>query len=378
MTDSAAARRAAPPDLFFEPAGPGDDVQIRALLRTQPLGGQVRLALEREPDHRLAAGIEGHRHHTLVLRRQSTGQVLGLCSRAVRQVWVNGRRRNLGYLGQLRAHPSLKRHVASLLVEGFAACERTRRSDELPYDLTAIVADNRAARSLLENASRRIDGLPAYRAFCEFVTLMIPVGRQRRAPRREACPVSMESIAECLQRNGRRFQFAPVWTAADLADETRCRGLRPDDFIVRHQGGRVTACLARWNQGAFKQAVVRGYSGRLRRYRCPINLVATLTGRPRLPRVGEPIKLACISHVAIDDDDGEGLIELIEEARRRSTGIDYLALGLAEANPMLAAAQKHFGGRSYRSVLYLVHRPGAEAAIELVDGRTPHVEVATL
>jgi hypothetical protein len=367
-----------PTDLLFEPAEPDDDAQIRALLRTQPLGGQVQLAFEREPDYRLAAGIEGHRHHTFVCRQESTRQVLGLCSRAVRQVWVNGKQRNLGYLAQMRGHPSLKRHIARLLVDGFTACERTRRSDELPYDLTAIVADNRAARSLLENASRRLDGLPAYRPLCEFVTLMIPVGRQHGAIRREARPVPMDSIADCLQRNGRRFQFAPVWTAADLCNEIRCRNLRPEDFIVHRQNGRVTACLARWNQGAFKQAVVRGYSGQLRRYRHLVNLFAALTGRPQLPRVGEPIRFAYLSHLAIDNDDDERLIELIEEARRRSSGLDYLALGLAEASPMLAAAQRHFGGRSYRSVLYLVHRVGNEAAIEDLDRRTPHVEVAIL
>lgn len=365
--------------IAVEPAGPDDDAAIRALLRGQPMGGEVLLSLEREPDARLAAEIEGDRHHLFVARETGTGSVLGVCSRAVRTVWVNGEARRIGYLGQLRRDPRLSQRLR-VFADGFAACDATRQPDELPYDVTSIVADNAQARGFLERASRRFRRLPTYRPFCEFVTLMIPVSRRtarRGAPPRPA-PPSTAAVAECLERNGRRHQFAPVWTPADLESDARCRGLRAEDFFVRRDGERVTACLARWDQNAFKQAVVRGYSGRLRRFRWLINAACAVTGHPGLPRLGRPINFAYLSHVMVDGDDGEVLAELVDEARRHSDGQDYLLIGFAATNPMLPVLQQRFGARSYRSVIYLVHRSGAEAEIERLDRRTPHLEVATL
>ncbi len=45
------------------------------------------------------------RHDTIVVRDRRTGELLGTGSRAVREVWLNGVRARLGYLGQLRVVP---------------------------------------------------------------------------------------------------------------------------------------------------------------------------------------------------------------------------------------------------------------------------------
>src|SRR5262245_37849848 len=111
-----------------EPATPSDDSGIRALLREQPLGGAMRITMEREGDSRLAADVEGGPHHLFVVRQVGTGKVVGLGSRAVWSVWMNGSPAKVGYLGLLRRGPELAGRVR-LLAEGFAACDRTRQAD---------------------------------------------------------------------------------------------------------------------------------------------------------------------------------------------------------------------------------------------------------
>lgn len=360
----------------FEPARPGDDAGIRRLLREQALGGEVRISLEREPCADFAAGIEGERHHTVVARDSSTGDVVGLGSRAVRRVWLNGEPVRIGYLGQLRRAPALEGRI-KLLAAGFAELEKTRRPDELPYDLTGIIADNRAARRLLEYG---LPGLPAYRPLCEFTTLMFSGrSRLRRGPARvqRGSDEMLPAIAACLQRNLCRYQFAPVWQVEDLRSSVRTRSLRAEDFFVLLDGSRVIACLARWNQCDFKQAVVRGYAPRLKRWRPAINAAYSLTGHPRLPDLGQALDFAYLSHVGVDGDDPGLLVELIQAARA-GRELDYLVIGLATGNSMFAALRKSFRAWAYPSVLYLVVPPGVEDPLGELDGRVPHVEAATL
>ncbi len=124
-----------------------DEPAVRALLR-EPMAGSIRVALQREPDLRVAAGIEGHRHVQLVARDGIDGHVIGTCSRSVRRLWVNGQQTRVGYLAQLRR--SGTRGGRHTLREAYKACEALRTADELPFDLTTIIADNHAARRLLE------------------------------------------------------------------------------------------------------------------------------------------------------------------------------------------------------------------------------------
>jgi hypothetical protein len=365
-----------------EAARPEDDAALRALLRAQAMDGAIRLTLEREPALRLAAEVEGERHYTVVLRQPESGRILACGSRAVRLAWVDGRPARLGYLAQLRRLPAaigFRRALAA----GYAACEASRRPDELPYDLTAVVADNRAARRLLE---RGLPGLPIYRPWSELVTLVLPVGgpRRRRPTAVERGTAELlPAIAACLERNLRRHQFAPAWTASDLASPVRTRGLEAADFcVVREPGGgdRIAGCLALWDQRAFKQVVVRGYAPALARLRPLVNAVSWLRGGPRLPVPGGPLALAFLSHLAVDDDRPELLIELVRAARQAAArrGLDYLSCGLAEGNPMLPALRRAFRARALTSIVYLVHRREAEPRLALPDGRCPHLEVAVL
>ncbi len=369
-----------------EAARPGDDSGIRELLRGRAMGGLIRLTLEREPDYRHAAAVEGERHHTVVARERDTGRVLGMGSRAVREVWLDGRRARMGYLAQLRFGPEL-RAGRRLLAAGYLSCDRRRRPDELPFDLTSIVADNAPARRLLE---RGLPGLPRYRRFCRLITLTIPTLRRpwirTGAPEGEesrphqASEADLPAIVRCLDRGLRRYQLAPAWNEDDLRSPTRTRGLMADDFLVVTSGDdRVTGCVAIWDQRSFKQVVVRDYALALRRLRPLVNLALTAGRRPRLPPPGSTLELAYLSHLAVVGDRPGVAVELIRAARREAArrGLDYLSLSLAETNPMLPAIRRAFGARELASVLYLVHPAGA--ALSLPGGdRCPWAEAALL
>lgn len=369
-------------DVVVELARPEDDPQIRCLLRSQAMPGRVCLALQREPNAFLAADIEGDIHHTIVVRQARTGKIIGMGSRSVRSVYINGRPIRLGYLGQLRRDPvCLGRR--QLLVKGFALCRELRRDDELRFDLTSIIADNSMARAIL---TKGMPNLPFYVPAGQVLTKMLPVRRVARRPPTNHVQVlpatesHIPDIAACLQRNLSRYQFAPHWTVDDLRSEQRTRGLSIEDFLLAVRGDRVVGCAAVWDQRSFKQVVVAGYAPTLARWQWLINGAATVMGWPLLPPPGAVLPMGYLSHIAVDNNDPKTLELLVRHGCHAAAcrGLEYLATGMAEQNPLLAAIRACGRGHEYRSILYLVHWGDAVATIGELDGRIPHVEVAVL
>ncbi len=376
--------------LRFDLAVPGDDAELRRLLRENPMGGVISVSHEREPSFADALSIEGDRHQVAVARARD-GKIVAMGVRSVADVFFNGRPARLGYLGQLRVEAAYRRR-RGLFVDGYAFLGSQRGEDELPFDLTSIMADNTVARRFLAGGVRR---LPRYQAWEPFVTLLVGLrgagghGRSRGIRIEPGSAQRLQALVDCLQRNGRRYQLAPQWTARDLLCPRRSRGLNLCDFHLAIQGGRVIGCLARWDQRRFKQSVIRGYAPGLGRWRSAINLAAPWAGMPRLPAVGDSLDSVFLSHMAVDGDDPNVLGCLIEVARRkaRSQGASCLVMGLAARNPMLVSVRQMFRHRAYESVLYLVDWRsvgGAETTrdtqnpLSSLDGRVPHVEVAVL
>lgn len=358
-------------------AGDGDEAEIRRLLRESAFAGQVSLSLEREPDSRLAAKIEGDTHESLVARERRSGLVAGIAARSIRAAFVNGAPSRVAYLGQLRIDARFRRS-RGLLEAGFDVC---RRSHGGLLHLAAIVEDNAPARRLL---ARRLPGWPRFDVIDTLVTVAIPVrfAGAMAAAGVELRPGSRErrdDILACLARNGRRYQFYPEWTREHF-DGPRLRGLRDRDFIVGLSGGRTIGCLAVWDQRGFKQAVVRGYSPALGRSRWLVNLLSPLLRTPRLPGVGRPLAFAYLSHAAADEDDERTLISLVAAAcvDARARGLEYVAIGLPARSPALAAVTRTFAHRCYRSLVYLVTWPEGEALATSLDGRPANPEIALL
>ena len=372
-----------PEDFRIDVAGPGDDDDVRRVLRANPMPGAFALAFTREPSFLHAAGIEGETSETILARDLASGQVVGTGSRAVAAAFVDGQRARLGYLSQLRVDEPYR--GMGLLEAGFAKIRELHDADPVPLYATTIIEGNaRAFRAL----TRGRFGLPTYREREVMTTLALLVPRLRRRPPRAdsrfeviaARDEHVGDIAACLQRCYRRYQVAPLWTAADLLDPARTRDLAPSDFTVALRGGRVAGCVAVWDQRRFKQTVVHGYSGALRHARPLVNLLAPFLSVPHLPPVGAELPHAYLSHLAVADEDPELLVALIRAALHRVSGrgYAYLTLALADRHPLLGTLRRRFRHMAYRAVLFLVHFEDGADAMARLDDRVPHLELAIL
>jgi hypothetical protein len=373
-TSTGAGHRSPHRGITFRLATPADDPAIRRLLRETPMDGAMRLTFEREPNAFLADAVEGDFHQTIVAT-DAAGVLVGIGGRSVRDAYVNGHRTRLGYLGQLRVAPGHRGR--DMILGGYDFLRDLHADGRAPFYLTSILTDNRPARRLLEAG---LPGMPVYHPVAEFTTFVLPTSSRRvqRPAARRAAGDEVAELTACLARNHARFQFAPAWRIEDVAGSARTPNLAPTDFLrVGSKGG--AGCVAVWDQTPFKQTVVRDYTGNVRRWRWLANALSPLTGWPRLPGPGRPLRQTFLSHLAVDGDDPDLFHALLNGALTLAAarGADYLVAGLAARHPLHSSLAR-WPHRAIRSTLYAVHWGGARAAVEQLDGRACHVEVATL
>jgi hypothetical protein len=264
--------------------------------------------------------------------------------------------------------------LARLLSKAFAFFHRLHEDGRAPFYLLSVVAGNDPARRLLTSG---LHGFPRLRPLGRLETRALHLGRLRgplplpQGLRLESgTEERLPALLDCLDRNGRRRQLAPCWTAEALSPSV---GLSVKDFCVALDGERVVGCLAAWDQSAVKQLVVRGYSGALAFWRPLLNLGV------RLPPPGSPLRSCYASHRAIDQDNPDVFAALLRAVHNRAVrqGQHYLTIGFGEGDP-LRAVLKGYRATSYLSDLYLAAWEDGEAAAAEVDGRPPDPEIAVL
>jgi hypothetical protein len=361
------------------PAAAADDAVLRRLLAETPMDGRIRIAFEREPSYFHAVGVQGRFVQVFVARDLDTGALVGVGTRTVKRVFVNGEPREVGYLSELRVLPPYRNRT--LVARGYRLLRELHRDGRADLYYTVIAADNAVALRTI--ASGRA-GLPAYRDLGVFHSPAVNLVREK--PRLDAGveivrgePALLDAIVACLNEHGAAKQFAPVYARRDFEPGGRLADIAAGDFVVALRGGRVVGTVASWDQTAFKQTRVIGYRGGLRLLRPLINAGAPLLGWPRLPRPGAHLRSFYAACVAVEGNDPAIFTALLRRLYNRAVGGPhaFFVLGLHERDP-LAAVLDDYRCSAYRGRLFAVHFPDGEPAYRALDGRIPHVEVATL
>jgi hypothetical protein len=356
-------------DVVVDLAGPADDAGIRGLVRRQTLPGRIRLALPREPDFSLGCAVTGDDCRIVVARSVDDGAIVGVACRSIRHVFVNGREQRVGYLGQLRIDERFRGRW--LVSRGFSLLARIDREDPVPLYLASIVDGNDEATGVLVARGRRC--FPSFREGARYQTLALPL-RRAKAPLggpEEIVPGTLDQLGEVarfLQTTGARRQFCSVWTEETLR-HLGPLGLHTESMRIARRDGRIVGVVALWDQSAYKQAVVRGYSGWLK-------AIAPLTN---LPRVGQEVRSAYASLVCIADDDamvfGRLLRTVYNLAHARC--FDYLLVGLDARDPLLRIVGT-YSHVAYPSRFYVGSWPSGDRPYEQFDDRPAYVDIATL
>jgi hypothetical protein len=326
----------------FELASEADDPELRSILAQTPMPGAISVAFGREPSYFQAAVVEGRFRQVMVVRDETSGQLVGVGSRSVSVRYVNGRPTPIGYLSNLRL---LEEHRGQrLLARGYEFLRDLHQDGRTPLYLSTIAAGNQPALAALTTGRA---GLPTYHPAGRYHTLAIPLARARRTHSESAAvevrPARRDdvpAIMEFLNRVGPQREFFPCYEAEDFFNGGGVlRDLRPDDLLLAFRDGHVVGTLAGWDQQAFRQDVIHGYGRPLNWVRPLYNAWAGLRRHPQLPRPGAPLSCLTAALPLVEDDDPSVFTVLLDELRCRHSGgkWDYLLLALHESDPLLAA-----------------------------------------
>lgn len=347
-------------DIRFRHARADDDHRLRWLLSENELYAWVRLSFEREPSYFTGEALMGEACTVIAEGRDSADSAMGMYNCAFLPVYVDGRVETVGYLGGLRIASAYRRRIRYVR-HGYDSIRQLAPDHAtLPYWMTSIAVENNAARRLLEAGLAR---LPRYRPVGRMRTFAIAVRKARSLDLlKPASAADVDELVAFHATQARGFQLAPVLEKTWLLALDGRHGLSLQDFLIWRVDGRIQACVALWDQRAFKQTVVRGYRKPLDRLRRVYNTLARIGRWPELPAAGRPIEQLYLAFLAIDGGRLGQLPSIIRHALHLAAGRDarIAVLGLSLDNPLCDLVQRHFRAWRYDTCIEAVVWPGQD------------------
>jgi hypothetical protein len=374
----------------FELAGPADDADLRHVLASTLMAGQIEVSFQREPSWFDGAVVDGFARQVVACRDLSTGRIFGFGCRSLRDLYVNGTLATVGYLSGLRVLPEYRNR--GLVARGYAFFRHLQQDGRTPFYLTTIAEGNETALQIL--TSERA-GLPTYHPAGRYHTIAVALPRRGSGylgPHvanatgsstneiRAVQAADFPAVLDFLNTVGRRRQFFPCYCREDFLSSNRLlRGLELERVLLAERSGQIVGMVGAWDQHSYRQHVVHGYSGWIRWFRPLYNIASRLGGKSGLPAAGQPLRTLLAAVPLVTNDNPAIFADLLTALRGYCGGgpWTHLLVGLHERDPLLSIARR-FESACYTSLLFLVCWPDGEAARLALDGRAVYLELGSL
>jgi hypothetical protein len=379
----------------FSLATEKDDSYLKARMASNVMRGAIEISFRREPSYFAASHIQGEAVDVIQCKSLMSQSVVGLSCRSKTRLNIDGASELVGYLADLRGDPSVR--GGTLLARGIQALQILQQRDSLEHHFCVLYEGNDSVEKLL--TSKRV-GLPNFDRLDRVLTPAIMLGRKKKPIQidgtviRRGCDQDLPKIAAFLQQEFSEKNFSPCISVDELR-HGKYRSICAKDYcllIAKHDGaseGEILACLAMWNQSAFRQTYVEGYNRMLQFAKPLINaLVIAQRGLPfvgtplkRLPNVGEVLPFVYIALVASRSNDLGNFSALLRYAYNElcNSGFHYMVTSLCESD-RLNQATKNYRSIAAAGVLYAVRFAEQNKNHAAADGkkRVNYVEAGCL
>lgn len=365
--------------LKFSLASEADDAELRARMAEDWLPGDITVSFRREPNFFYGSHVQGQSAQIIKCIDTKHDKFVGLGSRFITNVYINGKSRRVGYLADLRAHPDYRGSTG--LARGYRYLRQLHLDEPVPFYYSMILDDNQHAKNILTAARC---GLPLYRDMGRFLTPVVYLDLPKRAVQisgvtfQAANEKDLAEIFLFITQHAREKQLAPAIGLEDF-NTKRLRDLNASDFYLARQGSEIIGVMAAWDQRRFRQTYVERYNNILGLIRPVYNAISTFTPLKPLPAPGNEVTYFYLAFITIKNNDPEifrGLLRFLYNHRRAGPW-NYFIAGLHETDPLSEVLNE------YRRVevagrLFLVHYPENQADFEQLDDRIPYLEIAMI
>ncbi|MGV3524102.1 MAG: GNAT family N-acetyltransferase [Candidatus Sericytochromatia bacterium] len=320
-------------------ASEADQTGLQRLLQVAPVVTPTQVMIsERQPDYFALLRLQGVAHRVLVARHQ--GEIQGMLSVCLDQVWLDGVCQRVAYTQELKVSPAARGQGLGdqLMQAGIAAC-RELAGPDVPI-FTCVARDNPVGRAKNQALGRAgvVEMLPLRELETWFFPARLPwiwplaAGFQARVAR----PDEQPQLAEFWQRWAPQRQLARVY--GPERPWAQALPLATQDWLWLEDRQGVAGMLGLWDQRPWRQ---------IRLPRCPLPL-RLLGYRP-----GEILPLVLGVHLCLRPDAYAGLPVLLKAALAQTRQRGALLLGMAwdTQDPLLRFLPKTTGSASRMQLL---------------------------
>ncbi len=315
------------PGIAIREATVADNDALLALTRATPMAGRIALRIDREPDFFALLRARGEAILFVAIHEE---RIIGCMSAAVYPAFIEGAIERIAHVGDLKVHPDFGgRRLALHLV---SAIEHYLRSIGIDLSFNLVADGNHKVMTIALGKH----GTPIQVMLGRFfVNELLPSPFRRRDPRytiAQATRDDLPAIATMRNDFARVRNFARPTTLADV--EHRFDAAPAELLVVRHNAIPVATLTVEDTQHLRRNVPV----GLPFHLRAAVNVFRLIPGL-RIPRLGQPLAILYVRHMACAEHHEAALKPLIAEARaiafaRRAT---FLSVGLHERDPLRSA-----------------------------------------
>lgn len=335
-------------------ARPDDNVAMLRLLRVAQPSHGVLLTFERTPDYFHSVAVTHEVPDIMVAERSSDGEIVGVASMGSREVYINGEVQQVRYGSDLRIAVE---HQGSRLMMYIVRAVRERLQEKGWYQ-AVILEENQRTREVLEGGRA---GLPNYRPHVGIETWTLTGRRHATAPApglrvHKAALTDIPAMNAFVRDMAAHYQLLPVYDfSALIAGSPYFKGLTLDDFLLVSDDSGLRGLVGLWNQKAFKQTRVVGYSRLIALLRPFYNFWGRIFGGFILPARGEVFDYRVLHSPLTAPDDSAAFDVLLDAAWQEGVerGCRALTITLADTDPRRPAFAR-FRALSLRGRHYTV------------------------
>lgn len=347
-------------------ATPADNDQLLRLFSDIPMRGQLAISTDRGPDFFALYAMQKADVECWVY--DQGGDIKGLGAIVRRDGWYDGEPCEVAYLGDLRAHPSIKGALSRFygrIFEDFVA--RTG----CQHFYTGVLASNAGALKALTGDAHHRAAQPKYDLLRPYDAVQVQFSRRPRGEAkgsltvRTATPQDIPDIVVHLDADHRQRPFG--YRFADGEFEHRLAhwtGFSLDStYLVIDGTGALRGVCTAWDAETEKRYRVVAYRGQLRWARWLYNAGAAVMRYPALPPVGECFRYFYLANLSIPDGDPavlDAMLRAVFEDFRRS-GCHFFMVYMEDGDP-LNAGLSAFSTRRLAFRLFTVTSAGRASA----------------
>lgn len=272
-------------------AMPEDGQEILRILESSAAKGSIELLYTRRSD--AYASYQKEFGEAQVFISKDGHRIVGTAAELIREVYIGGEPAKSAYVCGLKKDADYDGNVGF----GVRFIKSLQRED-IDFYYFSVVADNTQAQKMFGKGKRLLSMEP----FAEYTTYIlnpkVKIGSAGHGYRfRRAEESDLPRLLAFLNEEGKKRDLFPV-----IRDVKQFHGLRVEDFYLLEDGDQILSAGALWNQGDYKQYVVKHYRGimKLARFANPL---LSLLGYIKLPKEDRPLDFPMLAFFLSREDD---------------------------------------------------------------------------